>query len=110
MLGHFLPDGDHARALFCLSAHVATGQRQPANIIHEPSISTRYRKDIDPSVQDMRATTNRPRHKCVDPYAHSPSTHLSLAETSAMDADGGEDGRQSARARPSCAAFDHVRS
>ena len=65
VLGHLLPDGDDARALLCLSAHVLcgvsscrhTGQRQPAKII----LSLQFQQHIDPPVDNMRATTARHR-------------------------------------------------
>ena len=78
LLGHLLPDGDHTRALLCLSAHVlcrmcsclpqGNGSRQTA------STSLQFLQDIDRPVHGIRPTTARPhlhRLTCINSLRHA---------------------------------------
>ena len=72
--------------------------------------SLHFLQDIDPLAHGTRATTARPHLLRIFRgfTCSQPTIPLSLAETTAMDADGGADGPQSARARQPRVTGDHA--
>ena len=102
LLEHLLPDGDRARALLCLSAHVLCPRvlvSPQANVSRQrASTGLQFLREVDPPVHGTHPTTARLRlhhHTCMHSLPHALTAHqpvsacaarIRLAGTLAFDA------------------------